>query len=447
MAANGRDGDGATMRILDRYVLARHAGPFLFAALTITFLFVMRVLVDFLGLFASRNLDPLTILETFALSLGWILALTFPMAVLVAVVVAFGRLSQDAELDAIHAAGVSFLRTTAPVLAAAGILTAALVVYNDRVLPEANFRLKALTADIHKMRPTIAIREGVFMDDFEGYSLLVREVDDERNVVRDVTAYALDPKEPVRTIHAPWGELMWEDRGDRLVIRLHDGEMHEVDPDEPGNYFLLQFDTHNLIFDGLGTRLERREASSRGDRELPIGEMRRRVAELHGERAAEADSAAADVRGATDELRNALRGALAAQPVVRPADFSTRARVLLRGVRSTERRIERKELEARRYLVEIHKKWAFPVACLVFVLVGAPLGARVRRGSLGVGGALSFLFFLLYYMASLGGEKLGDRGIVPPAVGMWAINVLLGGTGLFLLLRRDARWAARRRRA
>lgn len=435
------------MRILDRYVLGRHAGPFVFAAVTITFLFVMRVLVDFLGLFASRHLDAWTIAETFALSLGWILALTFPMAVLVAVVVAFGRLSQDAELDAVHAAGVSFLRTLAPVLGAAAILTALLVVYNDRVLPEANFRLKALTADIHKMRPTIAIREGVFMDDFDGYSLLVREVDDEKNLVRDVTAYALDPKEPVRTIHAPWGELLWEDRGNRLVIRLHDGEMHEVDPDEPGNYFLLQFDVHNLIFDGLGTRLERRETSSRGDRELPLGEMRRRVAVLEAEQAAEADTMAAGVRGTTDELRGAVRDALTPGTTIRPADFTTRARVLLRQIRSAERRVDRKELEARRYEVEIHKKWAFPFACLVFVLVGAPLGARVRRGSLGVGGALSFLFFLVYYMASLGGEKLGDRGIVPPAAGMWTINVLLGTVGLVLVLRRDARGLAGRRSA
>ncbi len=435
------------MRILDRYVLGRHGGPFLFAAVTITFLFVMRVLVDFLGLFASRSLDFLTIAETFFLSLGWILALTFPMAVLVAVVMAFGRLSQDGELDGMQAGGISFARTLLPVLAAAAILTSLLVVYNDRVLPEANHRLKTLTADIHKMRPTIAIREGVFMDDFEGYTLLVREVDDEKNIVRDVTAYALDPKEPVRTIHAPWGELVWENRGDRLVIRLHDGEMHEVDPDEPGSYFLLRFEIHHMIFDGLGRRLERREATSRGDRELPTGEMRRLVRALDAERAAEADSVKQEVALATDALRAGVRRALIDGAVVRPVEFTSKARALLRRVRTAERRMERKERDSSRYEVEIHKKWAFPVACFVFVLVGAPLGARVRRGSLGVAGGLSFLFFLVYYMASLGGEKLGDRGLVPPLVGMWAINVILGITGLTLVLRRDGRIGRRTKRA
>lgn len=435
------------MRILDRYVLGRHGGPFLFAAVTITFLFVMRVLVDFLGLFASRSLDFLTIAETFLLSLGWILALTFPMAVLVAVVMAFGRLSQDGELDGMQAGGISFFRTLLPVLVAALVLTALLVVYNDRVLPEANHRLKSLTADIHKMRPTIAIREGVFMDDFEGYTLLVREVDDENNIVRDVTAYALDPKEPVRTIHAPWGELVWENHGNRLVIRLHDGEMHEVDPDEPGSYFLLRFDIHHLIFDGLGARLERREATSRGDRELPTGEMRRIVRELAAEQAAEADSLRREVNRGIDAFRDGVRATVAGASIVRPSDFTSKARTLLRRVRTAERRMERKERDISRYEVEIHKKWAFPVACFVFVLVGAPLGARVRRGSLGVAGGLSFLFFLVYYMASLGGEKLGDRGVVPPAVGMWAINVILSVLGIVLILRRDGRLSRRKRRA
>lgn len=436
------------MTILDRYVLRRHVGPFLFSVATITFLFVMRVLVDFLGLFASRHLDPWTILEIFVLSLGWIFALTFPMSVLVAVVMGFGRLSQDAELDAIHAGGVSFLRTLAPVLVVASFLTLGLIVYNDAVLPDANHRLKTLTADIHKMRPTIAIREGVFMDDFEGYTLLVQKVDHERNIVRDVTAYALDPKEPVRTIHAPWGELLWENEGDRLIIRLHDGEMHEVDPDEPGSYFLLRFEVHNLVFDRLGTRLTRREASSRGDRELPTGRMRALVRELHVEQAVAADSLGRDVDEAADNLRTAVRAAVGpGGERVRPGDFSARARALLRKIRSGEHRIERQGLDVNRYEVEIHKKWAFPVACLVFVLLGAPLGARVRRGSLGVGGGLAFLFFLAYYMASLGGEKLGDRGYVPPAVGMWAIDVALGAVGLFLVLRRDGRLRIRRARA
>ncbi|MEZ5065483.1 MAG: LptF/LptG family permease [bacterium] len=435
--------------ILDRYVLRHHVGPFLFAVITITFFFVMRVLVDFLGLFASRDLSPFTIAELFALSLGWILALTFPMAALVAVVMGFGRLAQDSELDAFHAGGVSFLRLLAPVIGASLLLTVALVYYNNVVLPEANHRLKTLTADVRKMRPTIAIREGVFMDDFDGYTLLVRRLDDDDpNIIHDVTVYVRDPRDPTRTIHAPWGELIPENGGDRLVIRLHDGEIHEVDKSDSKDYFRLAFKTHDLFFDDLGTQLERREEDlSRGDRELSAARMREITHELAGEKAAQADSLVALAGQGIDDFRGQVARALATGTPRKSgaAEILSESRTLLRKLRNGERAIDRKQRDINRYDVEIHKKYAFPVACFVFVLVGAPIGAMVRRGGAGVGGGLSFSFFLVYYMASLGGEKLGDRGIIPPAVGMWAINVLLGLWGLYLVLDRDSRlpWSRR----
>jgi lipopolysaccharide export system permease protein len=430
------------VRILDRYILRKHVGPFAFATTTIAFLFAMRVLIDLLHLFASRNLGFLTILETFALSLGWILAMTFPMAVLVAVVMTFGRLAQDFELDAIHAGGVSFLRVLVPVLLAAAVLTVLLVFFYNRVLPDANHRLKNLTADIHKMRPTIAIRERVFMDDFEGYRVLVREVEEEEDIIRDVTIYTLDPREPTRTIHAPWGELVYEDDGNRLVIRLHDGEIHEVDREDASLYFLMEFETHELIFDDLGTKLERREGgSSRGDRELSAGAMRERIATLAVEKATQADSLEAITSRSLAGMRRGIRSLVASEDSVTlsPAEFTTRARVLMRKIQNAERRLAGKQRDINRYSVEIHKKYSFPVACIVFVLLGAPLGVRMRRGGIGVGAAMSFLFFIVYYLATLGGEKLGDRGIIPASLGMWSINVILGLIGILLVLRRDSR--------
>ncbi|NNE42993.1 MAG: YjgP/YjgQ family permease [Gemmatimonadetes bacterium] len=436
------------MRILDRYILGKHVGPFMFAVITITFIFIMRVLVDFLDLFASRNVDFLTILETFLLSLGWIFALTFPMSVLVAVVMAFGRMSQDAELDAMQAGGISFLRTLAPVGAAALVLTGGLFYYNNAVLPEANHRLKTLTADLHKMRPTIAIRERVFLDHFDGYRLLVREVEDDSNIVRDVTIYVIDPREPARTIHAPWGELLYNDGGNQLTIRLHDGEIHEVDKEDQSSYFLLDFETHDLIFDDLGTQLERRQGgSTRGDRELSAGKMQELTEQLQAEKVAQADSLVLNVRRDLDEFRDRVRSASVEEdPVrIRPSDFASRARIQLRKIENAVSRVERKDRDINRYRVEIHKKFSFPFACVVFVLLGAPLGVQMRRGGAGVGGGLSFLFFLVYYMASLGGEKLGDRGIISPALGMWGINIILGGIGLILILKKDQTFPFRKR--
>ncbi|MAF27606.1 MAG: LptF/LptG family permease [Gemmatimonadota bacterium] len=436
------------MNTLDRYILKRHAGPFFFASSTITFIFVMRVLVDFLDLFASRNLDFPTVGETFLLSLGWILALTFPMAVLVAVVMAFGKLSQDRELDAMHAGGVSFFRVLAPVLGAAAVLSVALVFYNNEVLPEANHRLKTLTGDIHKMRPTIAIREGVFMDDFDGYSILVREVEKGTDALHDVTIHVLDPVESPRTIHAPHGQVLSEDDGNSLTIRLFDGEIHEVDAQDQHSYFLLDFETHDLVFDNLGTKLERRGESTRGDRELSSARMRELTAEFRTEREALSDSLRAETQRNLDGVRRLLQASVETDTPdasVRPGEFVSRARILARRVRSLDRRMDRKTRDIHRYEVEIHKKYSFPFACIVFVLVGAPLGARFRRGGAGMAAGLSFAFFLVYYMSTLGGEKLGDRGLVSPAMGMWGINGLLAVVGFLGILKRDHRFPFHRR--
>jgi lipopolysaccharide export system permease protein len=348
------------MTILDRYILKKHLGPFLFAVSTISFIFVMKVMVDFLGLFASRNLDLWTILETFLLSLGWIFALTLPMAVLVAVVMAFGRLSQDSELEAIHAGGISFLRILTPVVLAAMVLGAGLVYYNNEVLPDANHRLKTLTADIHKMRPTIAIRERVFLDEFDGYRILVRDVEETENVLRDVTIYAIDPREPTKTIHAPRGELLYGDDGNKLIIRLYDGEIHEVDKEDQSSYFLLDFEKHDLIFDDLGTKLERRfESGSRGDRELSSGHMLQLTRDLRQQMAVEADSLLTAAAHGLTELRTHVQTVLGDPEATRPGDFVSKARILLRKIRNAERRVERKDRDINRYLVEIHKKYWF----------------------------------------------------------------------------------------
>jgi lipopolysaccharide export system permease protein len=118
----------------------------------------------------------------------------------------------------------------------------------------------------------------------------------------------------------------------------------------------------------------------------------------------------------------------------------------MRRIHNAARRVDRKQLEINRYGVEIHKKYSFPAAAFVFILVGAPLGVAAKRGGVGTGAALSFGFFLVHYLASMGGEKMGDRGMIPPWLGMWAINIVLAGAGLLLILRRDGRVHFRRRR-
>jgi lipopolysaccharide export system permease protein len=98
-------------------------------------------------------------------------------------------------------------------------------------------------------------------------------------------------------------------------------------------------------------------------------------------------------------------------------------------------RIEALDRQIDQFMVEVHKKYAIPAACLVFVLIGVPLGIMARRGGFGMAATLSLGFFILYYACLIGGEKLADRDIVSPFVGMWSANIIVGLMGIYLTIR------------
>jgi hypothetical protein len=115
---------------------------------------------------------------------------------------------------------------------------------------------------------------------------------------------------------------------------------------------------------------------------------------------------------------------------------------MLRAAQSDMRGADGNARQIRRLQVEYHKKLSIPFACVVFVLVGAPLGIRSRRGGIGIGAGTGILFFLVYYLFLVGGEQLGDRGLVSPLWAMWAPNVFFGGLGIFLTLSVSREWRA-----
>ena len=111
------------------------------------------------------------------------------------------------------------------------------------------------------------------------------------------------------------------------------------------------------------------------------------------------------------------------------------ARIVASQVSTALFRIESVQKQIDQYWVEIHKKYAIPVACVVFVLIGVPLGIMSRRGGFGTAAGLSLGFFILYWSCLIGGEKLADRDILTPWIGMWAANIILGVGGIYLTYR------------
>ncbi len=439
------------MRILPSYILRQHLVPFLLGFGVVTFVFEMDVLFDYLDLVINRGVPVPAVLQLFALSLGFVIALSVPCAVLIATLMTFGRLSQDNEITALRASGVHLFRAMLPPLVASGVLALGLTLFNNYVYPEANHAFASLLVDIGKMRPTVKLQEGVFITDFPGYNLLVQSINGQTNEMRGVTIYQLHAGGPPTTILAKRGYLTYTPDGRTAVLELEDGEIHEIPAGDEGasRYHRLVFRKHTINIQGAGGMLERTVRDARGDREKSA----RQLIEERAEVMRDYDRSLAIHRRRFNTIGVPEERAVALAPERAP--LPARVGLWLTGLLQRSDPLEQLgkdfpiveadvnlwSLERRALLrrtaglsVEIHKKFALPVACVVFVLIGAPLGMRVRRA----GPAVAFVsigFFLFYYVCLIGGEELANRLLLPAWLAMWIANLVLGLLGLDLTAR------------
>lgn len=414
----------------------------MFGFAVITGVLFLEVFKDFLDDFLAKGVSPLTITEVLVLSLGHTVALSIPMAVLVATLMAFGQLAADNEVTAFKAAGIPVSRLILPVLLAALVLTAAMVVFNDRILPESNHRLASLTADIGRKRPTVTIEPGRFVDQFKGYNLIIGRKDEKTDEIGDVQVYALHDGRAPDLITAPRGRLSFLDDGNTLQIDLYDGEMHSMPRAEALHddvYRVTRFTEHTVLIQDVGSRLQRTERDYRSDREMSIHMMQAQIAQKERQRLEVAARFGQESQQAARkklELLDPEKRARWFQAHRPPERYSNGAEDRLRDtVHMEAASMESYEQQVRQLQVEIHKKYSIPVACLVFVLLGAPLAIRSGRGGMTSAITFSILCFFVYYLFLTGGEKMADREYVSPVVAMWSANVFFTALGGILLWR------------
>jgi len=452
------------MSILTRYLLKAHVGPFLFALGILTGLLLVNTVAKRFEELAGKGLDLGIILEVFFLSLPHIIALTLPMAVLVAVLYTFSQLAADNEINALKSSGVNLVRLLMPLLAASLVLAGFMIWFNDSVLPETNHRLKNLLVDIGRQTPMMELQEQVINEiptaNMEGrYYLHATKIDAATNRLWDVIIYDMSTPGRTRTVYADSGRMTFSPDRTDLYMMLYDGHIHEFESMRPEMFHRLYFHEQRLRIAGVGTQFERTfDAGFRSDREMSASML-----------AAEVRDGIQQVRQVRDEtakhLEDALRRALtwdgapaAANPLsddsateyaeaalleleTGSTTSGTRgtgeavARQLGAELRALQSREEMHQYRVNQYRVELHKKFAIPLACVVFVLIGAPLAIRFPRGGAGMVIAISLTIFALYYAALIGGEELGDRGTISPAGAMWAPNTILLIIGIWGLAR------------
>lgn len=424
---------------ISMYILKRHAAPFFGSFLFLMSVFVLQFVMKFMDQLVGKGLSGAVIAELMMLNLAWMVVLAVPMAVLVATLMAFGAMASTNEVTAMKAGGVSLYRMMIPVAIASVTVTYLMIEFNNKVLPEANHRSKTLTMDIRRKKPTLSLVPGLFNQDMPGLSMLVRKTFEESNELEGVTIYNHSDPNKNTVITAKHGRLSFSADYRKLVMDLFDGEIHELDHSRPKMYRVIQFQRQRITTVSEGFDFERSAVDkfSRGDRELSSGEMRYMVDSL--------EELTASIHGRIETYTVGLQeklftGSVAPQSpshdfwknIEQYSDIKSQMMFYRNNVESEISNFEYQEKQIREYLVEIHKKYSIPVACFVFILVGAPLGVMARRGGFGIAASLSLGFFLLYWASLIGGEKLADRHLIEPWIGMWGANIFIGALGMFL---------------
>jgi lipopolysaccharide export system permease protein len=438
------------MHIIDRYILKTHVGPYLFILSTITFICLTDFIIHYIDLFLDKGVDFLVVLEFFILSLGHMFALIIPMSVLPAVLMAFGQLSSNNEITALKASGVSLYRMITPVVIAAALLTVGLIYFHNHVLPESNHRLLNLRIDIGKMRPTLEIEENMFSNNVEGYTIYVREKNDETGKIKDVWITKTKKGENPTTIIATKGKMTFLE--DKNIIRfdLEDGEIHEMpNPEDIDTYRKTKFKNLTINIQDQDRTLKRSERTQRGDREMSTSMMKDKIQEIK--------NSMTNVRGHMNRIAaNPIKQFISLsesppsgspqegtekrppdrQPGRRIRDKSSmkhKAENILHILENDFYLLESKTGQISRYGVEIHKKFSIPFACIIFVMFGAPLAIRSGKKGRAMSIGLSIVFFVVYYIFLIGGEKLADRGLLKPWLSMWLPNIIFLIASAFLI--------------
>jgi LPS export ABC transporter permease LptG/LPS export ABC transporter permease LptF len=366
------------MRRLDRYVFTEVLGPFGLGLLVYTSILWLQFLFQSAELIIRRGLPAATVGQMLLLSLPNILALSLPMAILFGVLVAVGRLSSDSEIIALRASGLSLRSLYRPLLAfgaAGAVATGAIMIW---LLPWANHTLTVLRVRAVTQSAARAVEPRVFSSD-QWADRVLYVFATAGDTWRGVFVADALPATDTEVIVAERGRLTVDATGERVTLHLERAETHSIDLARPDKYELSRSrESQQTLQDSLFTQEMEKAASRKSDRSMTLSELA----------------------------------------------------ALSRDVRATR---ERRDAGA----VELQKKFAIPVACLVFAALGLPLGVTNRRGGRSSGFALSIGVIVVYYVLLNNGEKAARFGELSPLIAAWGPNLLFAVAAIAALIRRD----------
>ena len=444
------------LKKLDKLILKAFAGPFLLTFAVVQFILLTHTLLKYLDDIIGKDLGTGVLLQLLFYFSVLIVPISLPLAVLLSSLMTYGNLGEHHELTAIKASGIALTRILRPVL----LLTVGLAVgafwFNETIVPKANLKAYSLLWDVRQQKLALDIREGVFYNGIPGYTIKVdKKTGENGDRLHGVMIYDHTQKSGNATVMlADSGRMFTRFNGGYLSLELFHGHNYVEQPDaqdRAGASFVRQGFDHNLVtfslasFD-LGRTKEDLFKENRMMLNIPqlhtaTDSVQKKLTNEQHQLPRQANAYFTFLRfDSTGRAANrrsarlhvpASRLAASTAPIIQQA--TNRANNLRAFASSTSERLNEYARNSALFRIEVYRKYSQSVAVLLMFLIGAPLGSIIKKGGLGVPILVSILFFIIYYVLSIMGEKYGREFVMPVGIGMWMSNLVLLPAGLFFL--------------
>lgn len=416
-------------------------------------LFLFKYIDDLIG----KGFEWYVILELLVYASATHVAMALPLAILLSSIMTFGSLGENYELVAIKSAGISLQKAMMPLIIVVCMLSLSAFLFSDYWLPKANLKMGSLLYDVRNQKAAFLINEGIFNTSIPGYAIRVQKKDPDQTL-HDVLIYERNTSSGnVNVLMAKEGQMFTTDDDQLLVLKLKNGMRFEESPGESASYnprqrfMRTEFKETEQRFDLSGFQMKRtdEELFKSNYAMMNIRQLKFYLDSFSLKGDSNLRSAYTDLSQISKNYRlDTLSKKLPAKPMqsyknvlnLIPADKRIPSLQTAKDqIRSVKDVLIRKELfekdndsRLRGFLIELNRKFTIAFSCLVLFFIGAPLGAIIRKGGLGLPVVMSVLFFLIYHIISTIGEKSVKEGSLSPFLGMWIAIICLSPLGIFL---------------
>lgn len=444
------------MKKLDKLILKAFAGPFVLTFAVVEFILLTQYMLKYLDDLVGKDLGAEVIGQLLFFFAVLMVPVSLPLAVLLSSLMTFGTLGEHHELTAIKTSGISLTRILRPVLLTSLALMVGAFWFNNTIVPKANLNAYSLLWDLRQQKLALDIRPGVFYSGIPGYTIKVNDkLGEDGEVLMGIMIYDhTQGSGNMRVILADSGRMFTRFGGQYLGLELFRGQSYVEQPDarsRSGATFIRQAFNRNMITFSLKSfDLNRTQAElfSQNKMMKNIPQLESFIDSLQGRLRTERQQVPQQIapyysylrfdstgqaQNRRTELIQVAEARLPALNVGVLEQATNRARNVRAFAGTTGERLANLVKESGNYRIEIYRKYVQSVAILLMFLIGAPLGAIIKKGGLGVPILVSILFFIVYYILSIMGEKYGREGVMPVTLGMWMSTMALLPFGLFFL--------------